>query len=93
MAKRKAVDALDVAAQTKAGEESPDDYVTSAYRFPRELYNLFRAVSLRRAQEQGGRPSVSAILIELVEVAWFIAEALGRRPASKVARAMAGGRG
>jgi hydroxymethylglutaryl-CoA lyase len=28
----------------------------------------------------------------LVEVAWFIAEALGRRPASKVARAMAGGR-
>jgi hydroxymethylglutaryl-CoA lyase len=29
----------------------------------------------------------------LVEVAWFIAEALGRRPASKAARAMAGGRG
>lgn len=29
----------------------------------------------------------------LVEVAWFIAEALGRRPASKVARAMAGDRG
>ncbi len=67
MAKRKALDALDVAAQAKAGEEFPDDYVTSAYRFPRELYNLLRAVSFRRAQERGGRPSVSAILMELAE--------------------------
>ncbi len=67
--------------------------MTSADRFPREFYNLLQAVSFRRAQEQGGRPSVSAILIELVEVAWFIAEALGRRPASKVAHARAGGRG
>ncbi len=74
MAKRKGLDALDVAARAKgkAAEPAPmapgaGDMLTTAIHIPRSTHLLLRAVAFRRAQEGGGRPSVSALLVELVE--------------------------
>jgi hypothetical protein len=74
MAKRKGLDALDVAARAK-GETAQrtttapdaDDTLTTAIHIPRSTWKLLRAVAFRRAQERGGRPSVSALLVELAE--------------------------
>ena len=41
--------------------------MTTAIHVPVEVFPLLRAVAFARAQRTGGRPSVSALLVELVE--------------------------
>ncbi len=41
--------------------------LTTAIHIPRSTWRLLRAVAFKRAQEGGGRPSVSALLAELAE--------------------------
>ena len=41
--------------------------MTTAIHVPVEVFTLLRAVAFARAQRTGGRPSVSALLVELVE--------------------------
>ena len=74
MAKRKGLDALDIATKAKgkpagadAGDPGAVDMLTTAIHIPRATHKLLRAVAFKRAQERGGRPSVSALLVELVE--------------------------
>ncbi len=68
MAKRKALSTVDVAARAKAGgAEVPvaENTITTGVNMPKDLHALLKAVALKRAKEQGGHPSVSAILVEL----------------------------
>ncbi len=69
MVKRKALDTVAVAARAKVGADdvaSVDEHtVTAGVNMPKDLHALLRAVALKRAKEQGGRPSVSAIFVEL----------------------------
>ena len=70
MAKRKQPGKmLKQAQKAKRGVEAVADAetTTSGFNMPRDLLALLRAVALKRAKEQGGRPSVSAILCDLVE--------------------------
>ena len=41
--------------------------VTTAIHIPRYTWNLLRAVAFHRAQDSGGRVSVSKLIAELVE--------------------------
>jgi hypothetical protein len=41
--------------------------ITTAIHIPERTWKLLRAVAFRRAQDQGGRASVSKVLAELVE--------------------------
>ncbi len=54
---------------TKAAPTAPyaGETLTTAIVIPRSTWRLLRAVAFMRAQEQGGRPSVSALVLELVE--------------------------
>ncbi len=68
MVKRKALSTVDVAARAKVGDiEFPGDEntITTGVNMPKDLHALLKAVALKRAKEQGGRPSVSAIFVEL----------------------------
>ena len=73
MAKRKGLDTLDIAAKAKGKSAEADvgrgaeDMLTTAIHIPRATHKLLRAVAFKRAQEHGGRPSVSALLTELAE--------------------------
>ena len=75
MRKRTALDALGIATQAKAntaGHEGapstpPRETLTTAIHLPRATWTLLRAVAFKRAQTQGGRASVSSLLVELVE--------------------------
>jgi len=73
MAKNQA-GALSVAARTKSkvgGQgpepEEPAGTITTAIHIPKATWNLLRAVAFHRAQERGGRVSVSKLIAELVE--------------------------
>jgi hypothetical protein len=48
-------------------EESQSGMITTAIHIPKTAWNLLRAVAFRRAQDRGGRASVSKLLTELVE--------------------------
>ncbi len=59
-------------AKGKAAKKAPTapdagETLTTAIVIPRSTWRLLRAVAFKRAQEQGGRPSVSALGLELVE--------------------------
>ena len=41
--------------------------ITTAIHIPKETWELLRAVAFRRAQQTGGRASVSKLIVELVE--------------------------
>lgn len=43
------------------------DMTTTAVHIPRATLALLRRVAVERANRKGGRPSVSAVLVELVE--------------------------
>ena len=47
------------------GESSPT--VTTAIHIPRETLALLRRAAVERANREGGRPSVSALVVDLVE--------------------------
>jgi predicted CopG family antitoxin len=42
-------------------------HVTSGINLPVDIYELLNRVAFRRALKRGGRPSVSALLVDLVE--------------------------
>ena len=77
MSKRKPLDTLEIATQAKAGKKvepksaptagTDADTITTAIHIPKTTWRLLRAVSFKRAQEHGGRASVSALITELVE--------------------------
>jgi hypothetical protein len=59
-------------AKGKAAKKTPTapdagETLTIAIGVPRSTLRLLRAVAFKRAQEQGGRPSVSALVAEIVE--------------------------
>ena len=64
MAKRKSPAAVKGA----GGGDEPGDVVSrsTGINMPSDVHALLRAVALKRAKELGGRPSVSAILVDLV---------------------------
>jgi len=45
----------------------PIGTITTAIHIPRQTWTLLRAVAFRRAQNDGGRESVSKLIAELVE--------------------------
>ena len=56
--------------RTKPVEQEPSEPVatiTTAIHIPRNTWSLLRAVAFQRAQDQGGRVSVSKLVAELVE--------------------------
>ena len=63
MAKRKSP----AADKGAVGGVEPDDVVSrsTGINLPSDVHALLRAVALKRAKEMGGRPSVSAILVDL----------------------------
>ncbi len=50
-----------------AGAVDRSQTTTTAIHIPRDTHALLRAVAFVRAQKDGGRASVSALLVELVE--------------------------
>ncbi len=66
MAKRKALDTIDVAAQAKAGD-AEEGMMTTAIVITPGQYAVLRAVAQLRAHRQGGVTSVSAVIRELVD--------------------------
>lgn len=52
-----------------AGAVDRHEMVTTAIHVPKRTLSLLRRVSVARADRVGGRPSVSAVLSELVEEA------------------------
>lgn len=53
-------------ARAQEPEESTST-ITTAIHIPRDTWSLLRAVAFRRAQDRGGRASVSKLVAELVE--------------------------
>lgn len=47
-------------------EGSPET-ITTAIHIPKATWNLLRSVAFHRAQDQGGRASVSKLIAEIVE--------------------------
>jgi hypothetical protein len=41
--------------------------ITTAIHIPREMWTLLRAVAFRRAQESGGRASVSKVIAQMID--------------------------
>lgn len=70
MQKRKSVaSVLDTAARVKSGDRlGSSETRTTGINVPADIHALLRAVSLKRAKEKGGRPSVSAVIVELVRL-------------------------
>lgn len=71
-----ALAALAQAAKAPAGHAQPHgaeaggghrEMLTTAIHLPRDQWELLRVVAFRRAEKSGGRPSVSALLVELIE--------------------------
>lgn len=46
---------------------SSDEMTTTAIHVPKATLALLRRVAVERANQHGGRPSVSAVLVELVD--------------------------
>lgn len=54
-------------AEQAANSSLPAETITTAIHIPKPTWTLLRAVAFHRAQEQGGRASVSKLIAELVE--------------------------
>ena len=48
-------------------EDAEHRSITTAIHIPEQTWKLLRAVAFHRAQDQGGRASVSKLITELVE--------------------------
>ena len=53
--------------------------ITTAIHIPKAVHNLLRRVAVERANLHGGRPSVSAVLTDLVGRHWAELEAEAKR--------------
>ncbi len=49
------------------GAAAPGDTITTSFHIPKVTHDLLRSVAFKRAKEQSGRASVSAVLTEMVE--------------------------
>lgn len=73
MAKRRATELRMAAraggetAERHREREGPTVTITTAIHIPKTTWSLLRSVAFRRAQEGGGRASVSKLIAELVE--------------------------
>lgn len=61
--------AAEPAGRASTGRVDMGEMVTTAIHVPKRTLSLLRRVSIARADRLGGRPSVSAVLSELVEAA------------------------
>ena len=58
-------------ARVRTSAEPPSkDTITTAIHIPKDVHDLLRRVAVERAVRDGGRPSVSAVLAELVRRHW-----------------------
>jgi predicted CopG family antitoxin len=48
-------------------EEPERSHITSGINLPFDVYQLLNRVAFQRALKRGGRPSVSALLVDLVQ--------------------------
>jgi hypothetical protein len=62
-----AVKAAKAAVDADAAGIDRSDMATSAMHLPKATLQLLRRVAVARAGRQGGRPSVSALIVDLVE--------------------------
>ena len=54
--------------QSKSQPEKPErSHITSGINLPVEVYQLLNRVAFARSLKNGGRPSVSALLVDLVQ--------------------------
>lgn len=71
MRKRTGLDAVEMAAKARAGAptqpQGKGGSMTTAIVLPTQTHELLRAVAFKRATRQGGRISVSALIVELIE--------------------------
>jgi hypothetical protein len=51
-------------------ERASEPMVTTAIHVPKKVLALLRRVAVERANIEGGRPSVSAVLVDLVRERW-----------------------
>ena len=52
----------------KSEHEQPErSHITSGINLPFDVYQLLNRVAFQRALKRGGRPSVSALLVDLVQ--------------------------
>ena len=68
-----------VASSQPAPEPETVEYVTTAIHVPKDTLALLRRVAVERANIHGGRPSVSAVLTDLVQASWLDLEAEAER--------------
>jgi len=55
-------------AKRKADPEPPDrSYKTTGINLPADIWELLNRVAFERAKKYGGRPSVSGLLVDLVQ--------------------------
>jgi hypothetical protein len=50
-----------------APEKAERSHITSGINLPLDIYQLLNRVAFQRALKRGGRPSVSALIVDLVE--------------------------
>ena len=62
-----AADQVEVEGQGDAPLRPGGDMVTTAVHIPKATLSLLRRVAVARADKHGGRPSVSGVLVDLVE--------------------------
>jgi hypothetical protein len=55
------------ASNEPAAKPQNREMVTTAIHIPKDLHDLLRRVAFNRAMEQGGRASVSALLVGMIE--------------------------
>ena len=67
-AMKAAADQVTAEAEDTAGPIKPGgEMVTTAVHIPKATLSLLRRVAVARADKHGGRPSVSGLLVDLVE--------------------------
>ena len=68
-----------VVSSQPVAEPETVEYVTTAIHVPKDTLALLRRVAVERANIHGGRPSVSAVLTDLVQANWPDLEAEAER--------------
>ena len=60
-----------MATKKRPGKPEPEEpersHITSGINLPFDVYQLLNRVAFQRALKRGGRPSVSALLVDLVQ--------------------------
>jgi hypothetical protein len=54
-------------APLKSRPDAPEQYKTTGINLPLDVWELLNRVAFQRAKQRGGRPSVSGLLVNLVQ--------------------------